>query len=219
MVSLELEGASIVVLGSFNPAIFQPRWLGAQGLLRPEEVENATVKLIQNDFAEFTTEWLHLQVMPERFAAHVSSAAQLPLLREFVVNVLELLPHTPVTAVGLNRMFDYSAGSNAAWHTIGHRLAPKEPWLGFLSSPGMRELAMEGRRPDAIDGGVIQLKVKPSPKVKYGVNIDLNEEFRKRETDGDGTRWVIDRILTHWEDVMRYAESAAINIMSLRSGL
>jgi hypothetical protein len=31
----ESEGASIVLLGSFNPGIFQPAWFGAHGLIRP----------------------------------------------------------------------------------------------------------------------------------------------------------------------------------------
>ena len=38
----ELEGASVVLIGAFNPGIFQPAWLGANKLIRPEEVEAAT---------------------------------------------------------------------------------------------------------------------------------------------------------------------------------
>ncbi len=46
MKSPEISGASIVMVGSFNPAIFQPRWLGSQGIIRPEEAENAKISLI-----------------------------------------------------------------------------------------------------------------------------------------------------------------------------
>jgi len=51
-----LASVSIVAIGSFNPAIFQPLWFSTNGLIRPEEAASATINLITNDVTAFRTE-------------------------------------------------------------------------------------------------------------------------------------------------------------------
>jgi hypothetical protein len=65
---LELEGASIVVLGSFNPRIFQPLWLSANNLIRPEEADAAKIEIIHREISIFSTEWFNLQVTDGSFS-------------------------------------------------------------------------------------------------------------------------------------------------------
>ena len=40
----ELDDAAVVLLGKFNPAIFQPAWLGATNLVRKEEADGAKIE-------------------------------------------------------------------------------------------------------------------------------------------------------------------------------
>jgi len=42
----EISGASIVLLGSFNPPIFQPQWFARQNLLQPTLAEKAKINFI-----------------------------------------------------------------------------------------------------------------------------------------------------------------------------
>src|ERR1700733_14471106 len=69
----EAEGASIIMIGSFNPAIFQPRWLEMQRLIRTEEAENAKITTIQAQVADFSTEWFQLQVLQQRFTVSTTT--------------------------------------------------------------------------------------------------------------------------------------------------
>lgn len=39
----EIDGATIVLLGEFNPAIFQPAWFGQNGLIGAQEVKEAKI--------------------------------------------------------------------------------------------------------------------------------------------------------------------------------
>lgn len=41
----EIDGSSIVVLGSFNPAIFHPLWFKINQLIRPEEADSAKLEV------------------------------------------------------------------------------------------------------------------------------------------------------------------------------
>jgi hypothetical protein len=51
----EIDAASVVMVGSFNPTIFQPLWLGAQKLIRAEEAETAKITTIQAELTDFST--------------------------------------------------------------------------------------------------------------------------------------------------------------------
>ncbi len=59
---METEGFSIMVLGAFNPTIFQPLWFSTHNLIRSEEAETADIEIIHRHAAVFRTEWLSLQV-------------------------------------------------------------------------------------------------------------------------------------------------------------
>ena len=212
----EIEGASIVLLGSFNPSIFQPRWLGAQGLLRAEEAENAKIAVVKNDIADFSTGWLHVQVLQDRLMMQTEDPRQFLPLRDFAVGILNLLPHTPTHALGLNKFAHYKMDSVEAWHAIGDALAPKQPWKGIMASrPGLLSILIGGRREDS-STSVLRVKVEPSPpaKLQYGVYIDINEEYRAPSDAVPGTTWAIEHIEAQWEDVLKYAESASSHILA-----
>jgi hypothetical protein len=44
---------------------------------------------------------------------------------DFFVKCFQMLPETPMTALGINREIHFPAGSLEAWHRIGDTLTPK----------------------------------------------------------------------------------------------
>jgi hypothetical protein len=211
----EFEGASIVMVGSFNPAIFQPRWLGAQQLIRPEEAENAKITIVQAEVADFSTEWFQLQVLQSRFQLASADPRQYGPLRDLAAAMFAILPHTPVTALGLNRNFHFRMPSREAWHGIGHLLAPKEPWNDIMDSSGLRVMLMEGKRKEA-KGGTLHVKIEPSVKIEYGVFVEVNEEFKApSESDAIGAQWVPERLAEQWDAIMKFSEGAAEHLIGL----
>lgn len=106
----EISGSSIVLLGSFNPKIFQPEWFGRHNLLPQGEVDAAKVKIIHPEFCQFETERFEVQITHERFsAASKPNSTPLPL-RDLVLGTFFILEHTPVTAMGLNRQMHFCGG-------------------------------------------------------------------------------------------------------------
>lgn len=88
--SPQFEGVSIVILGQFNPAIFQPAWFAAQNLVRPQEAESAEIQLIHPEAAVLRMEWLQLNVVRERFQASTIQSAYFEPLRDLVTSVFSL---------------------------------------------------------------------------------------------------------------------------------
>ena len=186
---MQIQGTSIVLRGSFNPAIFHPSWFASNGLIRRQEAEAAKVEIVHPKVAVFSAEWLQVNIAEDRFQVATTQEPFYEALRDLVSGVLDLLSHTPLSAMGLNRDFHYGLQSEAAWHGVGHRLAPKQDWEDVLEEPGMSSLTMQGKRPDHLEG-YIRVKVEPSAQVKYGVYVNVNDHYQLKSGDetSAGTR-------------------------------
>jgi hypothetical protein len=136
-------------------------------------------------------------------------------LRDLAAAIFTILPHTPVTAIGFNRLLHFKMTSTEAWHGLGHLLAPKELWNAIMEGPGLRSMIMEGRRKQT-GGGVLHIKVEPSTKVEHGVYLEIHEEFKASgECESEGAQWVPGRLAEHWDVIMKFSEDAAEYILSL----
>lgn len=168
----QVNGASIVLAGSFNPTIFQPQWFARQNLLPQAEADAAKILVLVPQICDFETERFRVQVTTERFAAFSKPDANPVPLRDLVLGTFFILEHTPVTAIGLNRHMHFELGTVEQWHALGDRLVPKEPWRDILKTgrPGMRTLVIEGMMDGSEDpaGPKLTVKVEPSVQVKYG---------------------------------------------------
>ena len=214
MRSPESEGASIVMIGSFNPTIFHPRWLGTQGLIRPEEAENAKIAIIRNEVADFSTEWFQLQVLQNRFILLSTDPRQYSPLRDLAAAIFAILPHTPITALGINRNFQFKMPSSAAWHGLGHLLAPKNHWDAIMAESGLRSMLMEGRRKQ-VGGGTLQIKLEPSTTIGHGLVMEVNEQFNEPDGQSESARWVPNQLTVHWDDFLKFTEEAAEHLLGL----
>jgi hypothetical protein len=198
--------ASIVLVGNFNPAIFQPAWLAAKGLIRESEASAAVIEVIHAEIAQYRAGWLHISVTRDRFSASTSDPACQAPLRDLVVGTFQLLEQTPVVRLGLNRSMHVDLVDDQTWHALGHLVAPKEPWAGILEKPGMRALLMEGPRTDGVPGRKF-FRVEPSLKHTHAVFVDVNSEYHPDSgvSAGDNTSYFIGRIRSDWDRVMREA--------------
>src|SRR3954467_6321102 len=100
----ELREASIVALGKFNPAIFQPHWYAVSKLIRPEEAEKAKIEVIHNELTVFSTEWFKVEITQERFAISTPDPTKNLPLRDLAMGTFKILEHTPINAFGFNSL-------------------------------------------------------------------------------------------------------------------
>jgi hypothetical protein len=196
----ELEDVNIVLVGSFNPAIFHPVWFAREKLIQQEEADRANIKIVSPEVSVFSIGWLALEVTLDRFAARTSQIQHIEPLRDLVRGTFGLLRHTPVKHMGLNRQSHFLSPSEDAWHQLGHRLAPKEPWAGLLEKPGMRRIQMQGIRPDAYKGR-ITVAVEPSLRLKpFGAYIEVNDHYQNDvETKGNECDRMMEILAASWQ--------------------
>ena len=197
----EIVLVNIVLVGDFNPAIFSPRWFSANGLIRDSVADEAELGVVHQDVADFTADWLRIQVTRDKF---VASSLQAPFerLRDLVHGVFhECLFHTPLRAVGINFVVHFLVDSAATRDRMGIALAPPEPWGPWRDRlnldgrhGGMTSLRVSQLKPaDRDEGGQINVMVEPSNRVGVGtgtgVFVTVNDPFcrrrRRRGTHGD----------------------------------
>lgn len=177
---IELIEHSIVLVGDFNPSIFQPFWFAQNGLIKEKEAESAKIKIIHPEVVEFESDWLRVQITRERFLMSTIQEPFFEILRDLVLSTFKLLKYTPLNKMGINLIQRIKMKDEASWHAIGDKLTPKEIWNGILNKPGMLKISMQGIREDELNGN-INVHVEPDKRTQYGILINVNSHFEASE--------------------------------------
>ncbi len=208
--TLEISAASIVLVGSFNPAIFQPEWFARNGLLPQGEVDGAGVQLIHPQVTQFETERFVVQITTDRFSALTKPNTTAEPLSDLVRGTFYILEHTPVNAIGLNRLMHFAIGSEEGWHKLGDKLAPKEPWKDVLKGrPGLRSLDILAQ--ETQNGPTVMVRIQPSLQVQWGAYFEVNEHYPG--TEQSGLKSLMEILQNRWEEAQKNGERIARHIL------
>ena len=146
--------------------------------------------IVSPQLASFVADWLSVQVTQQQAVlATVDQGRELDL-RDFARGFFELLPETPVDALGINADSHFRTEDESAWHAFGDRFLPKDYWEPLFQGDewqtrpdgkrvGMRVMTVEVHRKDAEVPGYIRVELAPSVRiVPNGVYIGINAHFR-----------------------------------------
>jgi hypothetical protein len=179
--TLEVEEVSVVVLGSFNPTIFQPLWFSANGLLPSNESENAQIQIVHSEVTNFISgDWLKVEVTQNRFLVSTGDPSRANELRDLALGTFQILEHTPLEKLGFNRNIHYRIDNEELWHAFGDRYAPKDTWGNIFDGAdyrvGLVNLTIAGKRADA-GATRVQFNISPSTVIKPGVFVRINQHY------------------------------------------
>jgi hypothetical protein len=226
LIEPDIYGASIVLVGSFNPAIFTPDWFVRNELLKDEFIDRDKPILVHNEFTQFDFEWGNLNCQPERFAVTTQVAPHIRILDLIATTFGEFLPHTPIRSAGLNHYVHFRVRDLEARDAIGFSLAPPEAWgdwapdlcakdgkrRGGLTSLTMQQQVVHDER-----ARHIQVKVEPSRTLKdvAGIFVETNihQDFSKEEPSAHAAvrhvtqnwQWSVDKAEFIFDQIMRKA--------------
>jgi hypothetical protein len=174
----EAEGLQVMVIGSFNPAIFHPEWFLRQKLVGEEDAKQAQVDVVGREVTDIQLCGMKLLCLDDRFSLGISNISHAARLQDFLLQIFALLPHIPITACGINPYAHYLVGDTEYWHKIGDTLVPKElVWKElFKERPGMQSLTIKVLRKGDFPGEV-NLTVEPSAKFNPGIFIRSNYHY------------------------------------------
>ncbi len=208
---------TIVLLGDFNPKIFQPAWFALHNLIPKPEAEDAEISLLNHDVCAFKTSWLKIDVLRERFQASPLEDGRDEELRDLVLGTFGALDQTPLHTIGINTIANWSFPDEATWHEVGHRLVPKEGiWDSILEKPGMAILRVAGVRSDDYKG-LVNVTVVPIREEKiFRVRVEVNDHIVVRPKDDvRGAEAVVTVLRTVWDDSRKRAKNIIERLLRL----
>lgn len=221
MIEPKSSDVSVVFLGSFNPAIFNPDWLVINGVISKAQADVQEITVITPQLSNFRVSSYKYQVTPQRFQVIFESAPHIELQDAVSKIFQELLPHTPVQHLGVNRTVHFSVGSEEKRNAIGRKLAPPEPWGKWSEEwkdrlppnrSGMFALSVQERFPGDLHQRRVTAAVQPSELIKdeSGIYIAINDHYiltestgfaaaslliRKFESSVQRSEWIIDQMM------------------------
>lgn len=96
----------VLTAQSFNPSIFSETWMDKNGILAADSLEG--IRIFSPEIAQFQTKEFRVLVTPPKmqimFQIH-NIHGDFEVQRNIAIRTIELLPHTPYQALGLN--FDF----------------------------------------------------------------------------------------------------------------
>lgn len=207
----EAEGIEVVLLGSFNPKILHPAWFRRYDLINEADVEESTVRLVTNDVSDIEMRGIRCICLKDRFTLGSGDPSRYEMIHDWLLEIFRLLPHTPVTALGINLGVHYRVNDLERLDRIGHRLAPKDLiWSELFDKPGMRSLTIEAPRKDDY-AGLIQITVEPSVQYSPGLFVRSNHHFQP--VDGTKIEVFSNFVDSNWQSACKEARRAAEKIL------
>lgn len=222
----EILSANIVVLGAFNPAIFSPDWLELNQLIGPDDakvIRSSENFVVTRQVTQLESETFRLLVEENKYQASCTGVAG-PHIRDLTMGVLELLPHTPLRAIGLNFDIQYRFHDSDAYHKVGDALAPKSIWLQVVGDPD-RAIGLEQLRIIVQDGKRGEEPKSPNSKtisVHRGGNtltirMSYNDhhEFVDLPEGTAATEAAMEILKEHWQEQLQVAGQTFSQVIGL----
>lgn len=185
-ITIERAGATIVLIGQFNPAIFSPAWIEKADLVTAEDVESATLNVVHPDITSFTVGPYAFDVRQNRCAIEIRREPFVQALDAVKVIFGDLLPHTPINEYGINYFEHFRLDDPKRRLALGRQLAPLGPWgewgaeidgLQRELTSGVVDLAMV-QSYDPLGSGELRVQIQPSNEIEpkdVGVFMLVND--------------------------------------------
>lgn len=207
-----LKLTTVVVLGNFNPAIFQPEWFLKHDLLPRDEVEAATRAgsgpvplIVTNNLCQVPFRSTRLQVSNERWELSTERPDWSQDLGGIVSSVFAQLRETPVRTVGFN-VIEHRPPHGSPADDVIASWVPLAP-LGTLVGANPR-LGAKVRSDWADFRAMVQFE--PSEIRPGGLFVSQNFEAAVESTAE------LARILGRWHDVLVRAKVVAERLSRIR---
>ena len=182
-----------------------------QELLLEAEADKAEVQVITPQMSDLKFLDFGLQVLQNRLTIKTVDVSKGTKINDLVVGILTKLPHTPITAAGINHGLHLETGSEENWHRIGNWLVPRKPvWLGLYEKPGMTSVSIVAPRGGQFAGNT-SVTVQPSLQVPHGVYVTSNFDYRPPQ-QGETASAVREFIRSEWKSAIKEATRVAEQI-------
>lgn len=215
---IERNNWSIVLIGSFNPAIFHPSWYLHNRVSSKEVAEAATISVVHPEIASISLGTMRIEVQQNRYTVQTELPPDVAILDHIVLVFGDLLPHSEIEQFGINRAAHFRTRDRDARISLGRLFAPTEPWGEFGERiarsqgdqiGGMMGVTMRENLNESAWAGHIDARLSPAYELdrETGVQVLVNNHFSIKEYEkGEGTSRALSVLRSEFEPRMAASE-------------
>jgi len=186
-----LERCVIVLLGSFNPAIFQPEWFLKHSIIPEEEIEGLTAEpnikeipgtdlkleygqffFVTNDRADINFKTFIMRTLRNKLEIISKDKSSFNLISNFLRKLFKILEETPLKAYGINFNEHYKFNENYD-QTFNRFFSKNENLQSFLG----QELACGFTLKTKQANSILTFTMQPSDKLEGGTYLKANFHY------------------------------------------
>jgi len=193
-VNPERKQYSIVLIGLFNPLMFQPEWFGKNDVISTEDAEfarsqdNSLPTIITPQLTLFRTSQLSITVEPNRFQV-VAEKEPMITIKDFTKKTFEKLGGLTIKAYGFNFSAHYRFENEIKINAFADKLTPKQYWESLLGKDisgenrkgGLSLLQMSQEKENG--KGQIFVALQRSVHITHGIFLTCNDHTNIDEGD------------------------------------
>lgn len=189
---LQIEARSLVLIGNFNPLIFQPSWLSLKNLIQEEEAESANIEVIHPEITKFDIgDWLKVEVTVNRCSFSTAKEPYFDPMKDLVLSIFQILRETPMSAFGINNTFNLTLQNIDNYFKFGKALTPLDIWDENVKEPRLLRLDItEDQRTDSLKRNIT---IRPSNQ-KLGVSVNINNDYEIKNAAS-----IVDVLNKNWD--------------------
>ncbi len=207
-----------MLIGRFNPRIFQPMWFAARGLLAEGDVEPESI-VVTDGLAAFNTRELTVLCVQDRCQFTTTATTPTPdILRDLVTETFTVLNETPIRQLGVNHQAHIPSAVRA-WDTIVASLGDPDRRFVLLEGQRLQTVELRADRDDGRLGGRV-VHLQPSGTLHGGVWFQLNDHVDlvdpSEQQEALGAQDAVNAITQIWEPSKALAEQILREIAPLR---
>lgn len=193
---------AIVLIGDFNPLLFQPLWLSEKKLIREGEAIEAKIDAISPNITLFKLDWVDFNITPTRLEMKVAKEPFFEPARDLLLGIFKYLKETPIRILGINYLKNLSIPDKDMYYEIGNKLAPLNLWSDFINDPRLSIVEiLEKSREDKLPGSY-RVKIFPTPSnynIQYGITINITDQYDLNEGANGRNGEILNILTEQWE--------------------
>ena len=198
---------SLVLIGSFNPQIFQPAWLASEELVGKTEAEEATIKVIHPDISDFDVKNINVRVTRGQFLASTFQDGFFEILKDLVVGTFSVLGHTPANALGINQSMHIELPPKLLWNDYTATLVNATYWQEKLGEATMEDITYRRKRDNSTHAGYQRIRLQPSGRISQGLFFDFNDHYDLPEGNNHTGFKAVEIIEDQWQKSLANGQS------------
>lgn len=189
---LQIEARSLVLIGNFNPLIFQPSWLSLKNLIQEEEAESANIEVIHPEITKFDIgDWLKVEITVNRCSFSTAKEPYFDPMKDLVLSIFQILREIPMSAFGINNTFNLTLQNINNYFKFGKALTPLDIWDENVKEPRLLRLDItEDQRSDSLKRNIT---IRPSNQ-KLGVSVNINNDYEIKNAAS-----IVDILNKNWD--------------------